>query len=84
MLINNIGWGSHKMEAKGTLTLSGKKYSWKFKKDSDEWTHNKKKLYIKAGNAILSGTLQDLKFEVSPNKNTKIEVHFKQIVKVKL
>jgi hypothetical protein len=80
MLISNMGPGEHKMQAKGTLTLKGKKYSWNFEKDADEWTHNKKKLYIKAGNAVLSGTLQDLKFDVRANKTTLIEVHFKPLV----
>ena len=79
MLISNLGPGDHKMHAKGTLTLRGKKFSWSFKKDDDEWTHNKKELYIKAGDAILSGTLDQLTLKTQ-SKGTRIEVNFKPIV----
>lgn len=55
LTITNLGWGDHKMEAKGNLSLDGKKFSWKKSLDDDDWKYTKSPFTITAGPASLSG-----------------------------
>ena len=60
MTISNLGMGDGKMEAKGRLTIDGKKFKWKKKLDRDEWSFTKSPFAIKAGPATLSGNPEEL------------------------
>ena len=62
LTITNLGFGDHKMEAKGRVTLGGQTFRWKKKLDDDEWSSQSGKLNIKAGPASLSGTPERLVF----------------------
>jgi hypothetical protein len=70
MTISNLGFGDHKMEAKGRLTLDGKSYKWKKALDDDEWKHGKAPFFIKAGPAKISGTPKRLVFEVAQGEGS--------------
>ena len=75
MSIANIGIGDHKMHARGVLKIDGQKFYWNFKKDDDEWSHNKNKIHIKAGGATLSGTPNRLTFHVK-HKGSELNLTF--------
>lgn len=55
LTISNLGWGDHKMEAKGNFTLDGQKFEWKKDLDDDEWKYKADPLSVEAGPARLSG-----------------------------
>lgn len=60
LTISNLGMGDHKMEAKGRMTIDGKKVKWKKEMDDDEWKHTASPFMIKAGPATLSGSPKEL------------------------
>lgn len=62
--ISNMGFGDHKMEAKGRITIDGKSYKWKKKLDEDEWSFKKAPFSITAGPATMSGNPKALRFQV--------------------
>ncbi len=68
LAISNLGIGDHKMDARGRLTIDGKKFKWKKSMDEDEWSFDKKGFSIKAGPAKISGTPKKLKLEVKKGK----------------
>lgn len=69
MTISNLGMGDHKMEAKGRLTIDGKKFRWKKELDDDEWKWSKTPFRIKAGPATLSGSPKELVMTVKQGGN---------------
>lgn len=69
LTIANLGFGDHKMEAKGRLTLDGKTFRWNKKLDDDEWSSAKGRLNIQAGPVTLSGTPERLTFDVKSGSN---------------
>lgn len=70
LTIANLGFGDHKMEAKGRLTLDGKTFRWKKKLDDDEWSNTSGRLNVKAGPVTMSGTPDRLVFEVTSGSNS--------------
>lgn len=80
MTIGNLGFGDHKMEAKGRMTINGKSYRWKKNLDDDEWKTNKKAFDIKAGPARISGTPDKLVLSARA-KGADIELTYTPIAK---
>ena len=79
LTISNLGFGDHKMEAKGRLTLDGQKYTWKKQLDDDDWKFTKSgEFKITAGPATLSGTPKHLVLEALSGKNA-LKFDFKAI-----
>ena len=78
MTITNLGLGSHKMEAKGRLTVDGHKFKWKKQLDDDDWKHSKSPFSIKAGPAGMSGTPQKLLFTAAKGSE-KLEITYTPI-----
>ncbi len=78
MTITNIGLGSHKMEAKGRMTVDGHKFKWKKQLDADEWKHSKQPFNVSAGPASISGTPRRLVF-TSAKGSEKVELVFTPI-----
>lgn len=77
--ISNLGGGDHKLEAKGALELGEKSFKWKVKRQKGKWRSAKGKLDIKAGGVHLSGTVEQLVFNVQ-NGDETLEIKFKPIV----
>lgn len=65
MTITNLGLGTHKMEAKGRLTVDGHKFKWSKQLSRDDWKNTSDPFSITAGPATISGTPQRLVFTVS-------------------
>ncbi|MCA9545436.1 MAG: hypothetical protein KC613_13625 [Myxococcales bacterium] len=79
LTVSNLGFGDHKMEAKGRLTLDGEKYTWKKQLDDDDWSFSKSgEFKISAGPATLSGTPDHLVLEALSGKNA-LKFDFKAI-----
>ncbi|MEE2787008.1 MAG: hypothetical protein VX589_06685 [Myxococcota bacterium] len=69
LAITNLGFGDHKMEAKGRLTVDGQSFKWKKKMDRDEWSFDRDKFSINAGPAKVSGTPERLVFVAKSGDN---------------
>ncbi len=80
LTITNLGFGDHKMEAKGRVTLDGHTFRWKRKLDDDEWKSQSGQLNIKAGPATLSGTPDRLVF-TAVSGNDRMNLVFTPIAK---
>lgn len=78
ILITNLGIGDHKLVAKGHITIDGQEFEWKKELDDDEWSYEKKKLFIQAGPASIRGTPEAL-VVAAARGNSSFELTFTPI-----
>jgi hypothetical protein len=81
--ITNLGAGAFKMTAKGSLKLGDRTFQWKtdeLELDDQEWKYDKNKLSIEVEGFKLSGTIDQLKFEVQKD-DFQIVLDFTPIAK---
>lgn len=79
MTIGNLGFGDHKMEAKGRFTIDGKSYRWNKELDDDEWRRAKGGAFeIKAGPARIWGTPDKIEMSAKA-RGGEIELAFTPI-----
>lgn len=80
LTISNLGFGEHKMEAKGRLSVGDQKFSWKKEMDKGDWKHSKSDFSITAGPAHISGTPDKLLMKASKG-NDAVELTFTPIAR---